>query len=153
MTEREEKLNFMATYLEDKEYDNPWKVVAVLDLYKAYFDEDTPEEEIQNILEKITIDDWDDGEITFEKEDGTKETYRVYNDNDVDDMLYDAKQDYIMEEGHRVPEDLRDYVDWATLADDSFGSIYDLYDDSDIIEFSCETGPYTTKYLYITIAW
>lgn len=146
MTEREEKLNFMATYLEDKEYDNPWKVVAVLDLYKAYFDEDTPEEEIQNILEKITIDDWDDGEITFEKEDGTKETYRVYNDND-------AKQDYIMEERHRVPEDLRDYVDWATLADDSFGSIYDLYDDSDIIEFSCETGPYTTKYLYITIAW
>ena len=153
MTEREEKLNFMATYLEDKEYDNPWKVVAVLDLYKAYFDEDTPEEEIQNILEKITIDDWDDGEITFEKEDGTKETYRVYNDNDVDDMLYDAKQDYIMEERYRVPEDLRDYVDWATLADDSFGSIYDLYDDSDIIEFSCETGPYTTKYLYITIAW
>lgn len=153
MTEREEKLNFMATYLEDKEYDAPWKVVAVLDLYKAYFDEDTPEEEIQNILEKITIDDWDDGEITFEKEDGTKETYRVYNDNDVDDMLYDAKQDYIMEERHRVPEDLRDYVDWATLADDSFGSIYDLYDDSDIIEFSCETGPYTTKYLYITIAW
>ena len=153
MTEREEKLNFMATYLEDKEYDNPRKVVAVLDLYKAYFDEDTPEEEIQNILEKITIDDWDDGEITFEKEDGTKETYRVYNDNDVDDMLYDAKQDYIMEERHRVPEDLRDYVDWATLADDSFGSIYDLYDDSDIIEFSCETGPYTTKYLYITIAW
>ena len=153
MTEREEKLNFMATYLEDKEYDAPWKVVAVLDLYKAYFDEDTPEEEIQNILEKITIDDWDDGEITFEKEDGTKETYRVYNDNDVDDMLYDAKQDYIMKERHRVPEDLRDYVDWVTLADDSFGSIYDLYDDSDIIEFSCETGPYTTKYLYITIAW
>ena len=153
MTERKEKLNFMAPYLEDKEYDNPWKVVAVLDLYKAYFDEDTPEEEIQNILEKITIDDWDDGEITFEKEDGTKETYRVYNDNDIDDMLYDAKQDYIMEERHRVPEDLRDYVDWATLADDSFGSIYDLYDDSDIIEFSCETGPYTTKYLYITIAW
>lgn len=55
MTEREEKLNFMATYLEDKEYDNPWKVVAVLDLYKAYFDEDTPEEEIQNILEKSQL--------------------------------------------------------------------------------------------------
>ena len=52
MTEREEKLNFMATYLEDKEYDDPWKAVAVLDLYKVYFDEDTPEEEIQNILEK-----------------------------------------------------------------------------------------------------
>ena len=150
MTEREEKLNFMATYLEDKEYDNPWKVVAVLDLYKAYFDEDTPEEEIQNILEKITVDEWDDGEITFEKEDGTEETYRVYNDDDIDDMLYDARQDYIMDERHRIPEDLRDYVDWTTLGEDRYGSIYDLFDDSDIIEFSC---PYTTKYLYITIAW
>ena len=150
MTEREEKLNFMATYLEDKEYDNPWKVVAVLDLYKAYFDEDTPEEEIQNILEKITVDEWDDGEITFEKEDGTEETYRVYNDDDIDDMLYDARQDYIMDERHRIPEDLRDYVDWTTLGEDRYGSIYDLFDDSDIIEFS---GPYTTKYLYITIAW
>ena len=144
MTEREEKLNFMATYLEDKEYDNPWKVVAVLDLYKAYFDEDTPEEEIQNILEKITVDEWDDG---------TEETYRVYNDDDIDDMLYDARQDYIMDERHRIPEDLRDYVDWTTLGEDRYGSIYDLFDDSDIIEFSCETGPYTTKYLYITIAW
>ena len=66
MTEREEKLNFMVTYLEDNEYDDPWKAVAVLDLYKAYFDEDTPEEEIQKILEKITVDEWDDGEITFE---------------------------------------------------------------------------------------
>lgn len=55
MTEREEKLNFMATYLEDKEYDDPWKAVAVLDLYKVYFDEDTPEEEIQNILEKSQL--------------------------------------------------------------------------------------------------
>ena len=118
MTEREEKLNFMATYLEDKEYDNPWKVVAVLDLYKAYFDEDTPEEEIQNILEKITVDEWDDGEITFEKEDGTEETYRVYNDDDINDMLYDARQDYIMDERHRIPEDLRDYVDWTTLGED-----------------------------------
>ena len=117
MTEREEKLNFMATYLEDKEYDDPWKAVAVLDLYKVYFDEDTPEEEIQNILEKITIDEWDDGEITFEKEDGTEETYRVYNDDNVDDMLYDARQDYIMDERHRIPEDLRDYVDWTTLGD------------------------------------
>ena len=153
MTEREEKLNFMATYLEDKEYDNPWKVVAVLDLYKAYFDEDTPEEEIQNILEKITVDEWDDGEITFEKEDGTEETYRVYNDDDIDDMLYDARQDYIMDERHRIPEDLKDYVDWTTLGEDRYGSIYDLFDDSDIIEFSCETDPYTTKYLYITIAW
>lgn len=52
MTEREEKLNFMVTYLEDNEYDDPWKAVAVLDLYKAYFDEDTPEEEIQKILKK-----------------------------------------------------------------------------------------------------
>ena len=133
MTEREEKLNFMATYLEDKEYDNPWKVVAVLDLYKAYFDEDTPEEEIQNILEKITVDEWDDGEITFEKEDGTEETYRVYNDDDIDDMLYDARQDYIMDERHRIPEDLRDYVDWTTLGEDRYGSIYDLFDDSDKI--------------------
>lgn len=72
MTEREEKLNFMVTYLEDNEYDDPWKAVAVLDLYKAYFDEDTPEEEIQKILKKITVDEWDDGEITFEKEDGTE---------------------------------------------------------------------------------
>lgn len=153
MTEREEKLNFMATYLEDKEYDNPWKVVAVLDLYKAYFDKDTPEEEIQNILEKITVDEWDDGKITFEKEDGTEKIYRVYNDDDIDDMLYDARQDYIMDERHRIPEDLRDYVDWTTLGEDRYGSINDLFDDSDIIEFSCETGPYTTKYLYITIVW
>lgn len=154
MTEREENLNYMVEYLENKDiFELPWRVVAVLDAYGIYFNEDTSEDKIRDILAKITVDDWDDREITFEKEDGTEETYIVYNDNDIEDMLYDAKQDYLMEERHRVPEDIRDYVDWGTFADDRFGSIYDLYDDSDIIEFSCEISPYESMYLYIVNAW
>ena len=49
MTEREQTLVFMANYIEDRElFDEPWRVVAVLDLHDKRFNEETPEEDIKD---------------------------------------------------------------------------------------------------------
>lgn len=125
MTEREQTLAFMANYIEDRElFDEPWRVVAVLDLHDKRFNEETPEE-------------------------GISKTYKVCNSDDIDTMLENAKDDYLWEEKRTVPEHVRCYVDWDTMADDRFGSIYDLYDNSDVFEFYCSTGDYTSVELVI----
>lgn len=151
MTEREQTLVFMANYIEDRElFDEPWRVVAVLDLHDKRFNEETPEEDIKDILQMITTDDYDDREVCYEnEEEGISKTYKVCNSDDIDTMLENAKDDYLWEEKRTVPEHVRCYIDWDTMADDRFGSIYDLYDNSDVFEFYCSTGDYTSVELVI----
>lgn len=66
MTEREQTLVFMANYIEDRElFDEPWRVVAVLDLHDKRFNEETPEEDIKDILQMITTEDYTSVELVI----------------------------------------------------------------------------------------
>ena len=65
----------------------------------------------------ITTDDYDDREVCYEnEEEGISKTYKVCNSDDIDTMLENAKDDYLWEEKRTVPEHVRCYVDWDTMA-------------------------------------
>lgn len=132
--ENNKTLQFMHDYIsENTEFTDSWKVVALLDYLTLYFNKEMSKEEIEDILSKIE-ESYDDYTYTDEEEEVTD--YHVYDSSDVDNLISDARYDAINDEKWRVSENLQEYMDWDSYASDLYGSIYDIYNDSDIYEFS-----------------
>ena len=139
MDNREETLKYMLNYLQENDYDEPEKIVAILDIVGEYFYKEWSDVMIESILERMEIDDC---EYSFTNINEETSTYRVLNDEELEDELYWARDDFRFENEFCIPSYLREYVDWTEAANNYYAWAEDLYDPASIFNFNCPGFPH-----------